>query len=285
MATERYQASSYEITGDKSNGTQPHAHDVEVGDRRLSHVDVARITRVSSVITVLVAGLALFSDGYNAQIIGYMEPLFTDLYKDGMSSIIKTRLSNAYLIGKIFGMLFFGFLIDRIGRRTGIVFATFFLILGIVLATAAHGTTELGMFWMMIIARGVAGFGAGGEYPTCGTGSAEASDESEYVRRRRGFLVAVATDFAIDFGFVVAGVVALVVIECYNEKISSGIWRICFGLGFVLPVTLFFFRIRMVESSQYRKHAIKQNIPYWLIIKRYWKPMVGTSLAWFMYDL
>jgi MFS family permease len=92
-----------------------------------------------------------------------MEPLFTDLYKDGMSSIIKTRLSNAYLIGEIFGMLFFGFIIDKIGRRTGIVFATFFLVLGIVLATAAHGTSQLGMFWMMIVARGIAGFGAGGK--------------------------------------------------------------------------------------------------------------------------
>ena len=96
-----------------------------------------------------------------------MEPLFTDLYKEGMSSIIKTRLSNAYLIGEIFGMLFFGFVIDKIGRRSGIVFATFFLVLGVVLATAAHGTTELGMFWMMIVARGVAGFGAGGKSMAC----------------------------------------------------------------------------------------------------------------------
>jgi MFS family permease len=124
-----------------------------------------------------------------------------------------------------------------------------------------------------------------GEYPTCGTGSAEASDESEYVRRKRGFLVAVATDFSIDFGFVMAGVIALIVIECYHENISSGVWRVCFGLGFVLPVALFFFRIRMVESTQYRKHAIKRNVPYLLIIKRYWKPMLGTSLAWFFYDL
>lgn len=36
-------------------------------------------------------------------------------------------------------MLFFGYIIDRIGRRTGIIFATLFLVLGIVLATAAHG--------------------------------------------------------------------------------------------------------------------------------------------------
>jgi MFS family permease len=60
-------------------------------------------------------------------------------------------------------MLFFGYAIDRLGRRTGIVFATLFLVLGIILATAAHGKTELGMFWMMIVGRGVAGFGAGGK--------------------------------------------------------------------------------------------------------------------------
>ena len=89
-----------------------------------------------------------------------MEPLFTDLYKHGFSDSLKTRLSNSCtflmprktkshlqgsgltfvdLIGEIFGILYFGYVIDKIGRRTGIVFATLFLVLGIVLATAAHG--------------------------------------------------------------------------------------------------------------------------------------------------
>jgi len=131
-------------------------------------------------------------------------------------------------------MLFFGWVIDKLGRRTGIVFATVFLILGIVLATAAHGKDQLGLFWMMIIARGIAGFGAGGEYPVCGTNAAEASDETLQVRRRRGILVALATDFAIDLGFVVAGVVALIVLTCYHNKSSVGVWRICFGLGIVV---------------------------------------------------
>lgn len=99
---------------------------------------------------------------------------------------------------------------------------------------------------MMVVGRGVAGFGAGGEYPVCGTGSTEASDESHYVRRRRGILVALTTDFAIDLGFVIAGCVALIVLAAYNYQTSDGIWRICFGLGFVLPVALFFFRIRMI---------------------------------------
>ncbi|KAM0454393.1 hypothetical protein ACHAPV_008473 [Trichoderma viride] len=236
---------------------------------------VSRISRVSSIFMVLVGGLALFSDGYNAQVIGYMNPLFKELYPDAFTSTIKTRLSNAFLIGEVFGMLFFGWGIDRLGRRTGIVFATLFLILGIVLATAAHGKTPTGMFWMLIVGRGIAGFGAGG--------SAEASDETAFVRRRRGMLVAVATDFAIDLGFVMAGVVVLIVLSAYHQHISDGVWRVSFGLGFILPVGLLFFRLRLINSTQYRKHAMK-DIPYWLVIKRYWKPMLGTSLAWFMYD-
>ncbi|KAF2674308.1 MFS general substrate transporter [Microthyrium microscopicum] len=276
---------------DKKEGLEPNIHsssDSNNGQQQVVTLveegTVSKITKTSSIIMVLISGLALFSDGYNAQIIGYMNPLFAKLYPEAFTKTIKTRLSNSYLIGEIFGMLFFGYAIDMLGRRTGIFFATLFLVLGIILATAAHGTTQTGLFWMMIVGRGVAGFGAGGEYPTCATGSAEAGDETEYVRRRRGMLVAVATDFAIDFGFVIAGVVALIVLAAYHQNISDGVWRVSFGLGFILPVALLFFRLRLVNSTQYRKHAIKHNIPYWLAIKKYWVPLLGVSLSWFMYD-
>ena len=96
--------------------------------------------------------------------------------------------------------------------------------------------------------------------------------------------MACSTDFAIDLGFVVAGVVALIVLACFHQRTEAGVWRVCFGLGIVLPLTVFFFRLRMVNSTQYRKHAIKANIPYLLALKKYWVPMVGTSLAWFCYD-
>jgi MFS family permease len=68
-------------------------------------------------------------------------------------------------------MLLFGFVIDRFGRRIGVILTTLFLVLvslniglyigktiniceGITLATASHGNTPAGMFWMMIICRG-----------------------------------------------------------------------------------------------------------------------------------
>ncbi|KAK3631722.1 hypothetical protein LTR56_016678 [Elasticomyces elasticus] len=238
---------------------------------------------------------------YNAQIIGYMNPLFSELYKDaGFGSTIKTRLSNSYLIGEIFGMLFFGFLIDRIGRRTGIVFATLFLVLGVIIATAAHGTTPLGMFWMMIIGRGIAGFGAGGEYPTCTTGSSEAADENEHVRRKRGILVAMATDFSIDLGFVVAGVVALIVLAAYDERTSDGVWRVCFGLGFVLPVAIletdagnesrlvhvvtypFGIFSSSIISSLNPNDTLVQNIGYGTVVNLFYLP--GCVVGGFLMD-
>ena len=50
----------------------------------------------------------------------------------------------------------------------------------------------------MIVARGIAGFGAGGESPVCATSATEAADETERLRKNRGFLVASTTDFAVD---------------------------------------------------------------------------------------
>jgi MFS family permease len=49
-------------------------------------------------------------------------------------------------------------------------------------------------------------------------------------------------------------------------------------------LAIFLFRWRLTDSDQYRKHAIKQNIPYLLALKLYWKPLLGCSLAWFLYD-
>lgn len=85
-------------------------------------------------------------------------------------------------------------------------------------------------------------------------------------------------------GFVIAGIVALIVLAAYHYRLSDGIWRVSFGIGIILPVILLFFRLRLINSTQYQKHAMKKRIPYMLVLKRYWKPILGTSLSWFMYD-
>ncbi|GJC91103.1 glycerophosphoinositol permease 1 [Colletotrichum liriopes] len=154
---------------------------------------------------VLFSGLAIGSDGYNAAVIGNVELLLAILYPDDLTTAIYQRLSNAFLIGMIIGMILFGVISDQLGRKTGAVATTILLVLGITLSTAANGTTSTGMFWMLIVARGVAGVGAGGEYPVSGAGAAEATDEDDKFRKRRGFMFAMLADLSASLGYVWGG--------------------------------------------------------------------------------
>jgi hypothetical protein len=76
----------------------------------------------------------------------------------------------------------------------------------------------------------------------------------------------------------------MVVLAAYGQELNNGVWRVSFGIGLVIPVALLFFRLRMLDSEQYAKHAMRDRIPYLLVVKRYWRAIIGTSMAWFMYD-
>ncbi|KAJ7681141.1 major facilitator superfamily domain-containing protein [Mycena rosella] len=252
---------------------------------KMNDVETSKNRSLSQVLSVFVAGVALFSDGYNIQIAGYMIPVLTKIYGPSVvTTSMKTRLSNSILIGDIVGMILFGFCIDRFGRRLGIMATTFLLVFGIILATAAHGVTPTGLLWMMVVGRGVAGVGAGGEYTVCTAQALEAADEDKYVQQHRGFLVAFSTNVAITSGFVGSSIASVVILAIAHDEARDIVWRCAFGIGIILPLTIFIFRMRLVNSTQYTKHAIHRNLPYKLAIKRYWKPLLGCCGAWFLYD-
>jgi len=184
-------------------------------------------------------------------------------------------------------MLMFGVVADQLGRKTGAVATTALLVLGIVLSTAAKGETETGMFWMLIIARGIAGVGAGGEYPVSGAGAAEASDENKGMRKHRGFMFAMIADLSASLGYVFGGLVPLLLLLCVGQKKEHYdiVWRLSFALGLIPPVSIFWFRYKMAVSTAYRKASMRrQKVPYVLAIKRYWRPLLGASSTWFLYN-
>lgn len=153
-------------SGDAKDAKHVQDTDVEsVGEKGLAP---ALYSKVSVYLMMLFSGLALGSDGYNAAVMSNLNLLLTVIYPDTLSSDLKARLSNAFLIGMIVGMVSFGVVVDQLGRKTGAVLTTIILVVGIALSAGASGTTPLGMFWMLIVARGIAGVGAGGEYPVAG---------------------------------------------------------------------------------------------------------------------
>ena len=209
------------------------------------------------------------------------------LYPDALTTSIYSRLSNAFLIGMIIGMLFFGVVVDQLGRKTGAVATTVLLVLGIVMSAAANGETPTGLFWMLIIARGVAGVGAGGEYPVSGAGAAEATDESGKYRKHRGFMFAMLADLSSGLGYVWGGLVPLLLLLCVGKDQSKYkiVWRTAFALGAVPPLGIFWFRMRMAVSTAFRKSSMrKQRVPYWLALKRHYRRLIGVASCWFLYN-
>ena len=97
-----------------------------------------------------------------------------------------------------------------------------------------------------------------------------------------------------------ASSVFLIVLSIAGENHLHTVWRVCFGVGIVLPLTVLVFRLRMLSSKLYRKGAIKSEhgepyvllatadmmdlvsgrVPYRLVFKRYWRSLIGTCGAW-----
>ncbi|KAF9012099.1 MFS Git1p-like glycerophosphoinositol permease [Hymenopellis radicata] len=237
---------------------------------------------MSAFFTILAAAFGLISDGYQNNLMTMSNVVFKKLYPDTYTSPVSTRVSNALLVGAVLGQVSVGLICDRIGRKVALVATTALIVVGAILGTAAHANTPAGLFWFLTVARGITGVGVGGEYPASSTSASEAANEK--MIKRRGPVFIMVTNFVLSFGGPLAISVFLIVLSAAGENHLPTVWRVCFGIGVILPLTVFYFRLRMLSSKLYRKGAIKHRVPYTLIIKRYWKTLIGTCGAWFLYD-
>lgn len=159
---------------------------------------VIKKSKTTSYFNILFSGFALLSDGYQSGIISFVNLFLGKIYgPDVFNATMKSRLSYSMFVGAIVGQigilnmfislsLFikhpssnvgFGLIIDRVGRKIGLIATTFLVILGAALSAASSGKTATGLLWMMIIARGVIGVGVGGEYPCSSVSAGESADE------------------------------------------------------------------------------------------------------------
>ncbi|RAH42480.1 MFS general substrate transporter [Aspergillus brunneoviolaceus CBS 621.78] len=208
--------------------------------------------------------------------------LLASQYKEQYTSAVKTRVSNALLVGEVIGQIVIGLTCDYLGRKAALVFTTAMIVVGGILATASNGYTIDGMFWMMTVARGIVGFGTGGEYPASSTSASEAANDLTPKQRGPAFIM--VTNFPLSFGGPFAVAIFLIVLSACHQSHYSTVWRVCFGIGCIWPLSVFYFRFRMMNSALYRRGAIKKHVPYILVVKYYWKSLIGTCGAWFLYD-
>ncbi|KAI8604379.1 major facilitator superfamily domain-containing protein, partial [Dissophora ornata] len=239
-------------------------------------------SRASAIFSVIFSGFALMSDGYQVGVLSLVNVCFTKIYGDQFTSAMSTRIGNSLFIGCIIGQIGFGFVCDRVGRKVGLMITTFLVIIGAALcagAYGAHGSVE-GLFWALTIYRGILGVGVGGEYPCSSAAASEAADE--VMPGKRGMLFVFVTNFVIDSGFVLSSLIPLILgaAGCSYEVI----WRTSFAFGVLPPLSVLYFRLKMSNSEIFTKNSMKKNVPYLLIIRRYWKYLLGTGGSWFFYN-
>ncbi|ETW87341.1 putative inorganic phosphate transporter [Heterobasidion irregulare TC 32-1] len=247
-------------------------------------VALSRKETLSAYFTIAAAAFGLISDGYQNNLMTMSNVVFRKLYPKEYTSSVSTRVSNALLVGAVIGQVVVGLVCDRLGRKVALVSTTLLIVLGATLGTAAHGAhgSVEGLFWFLTFARGITGIGVGGEYPASSTSASEAANEK--MPKNRGPVFIMVTNFVLSFGGPLAVSVFLIVLSAAGETHLSTVWRVCFGIGILLPLTVLVFRLRMLSSKLYRKGAIKNHVPYFLVFKRYWKTLIGTCGAWFLYD-
>jgi MFS family permease len=227
-------------------------------------------------------GFALISDGYHNNLMTMTNVVLKKEYSKEYTPAVSTQVSNALLVGEILGQITIGLTCDYLGRKFAIVLTTAMIVVGGILATASNGYTILGMFWMLTVSRGIVGFGVGGEYPASSTSASESANE--HTLSHRGPIFIMVTNFPLSFGGPTAVVVFLIVLSAAGEDHLSTVWRVCFGFGVLLPLSVFYFRVKMLNSKLYRRGAIKRRVPYSLVLRYYWKSLIGTCGAWFLYD-
>ncbi|KAH9917111.1 metabolite transporter [Epithele typhae] len=249
---------------------------------------VSRRPGLSQISLIFACGTALFSDGYANGVIGLVNTLLLRIYgPEQVTSNYSSTILSVTFAGTIFGMLTFGYLSDRLGRKFGMMTATgivaFFSLLSAASSGAHHSVR--GLLDMLSFCRFFLGIGVGAEYPCGSVAASEQSEEPGIDKNAQHRWFALATNTMIDFGFVISAVVPLILVLIFGENHLRAVWRISLGLGFIPAMCVFLWRLRMEEPTRFKKDSMRNaKVPYMLILKRYWASLAAISATWFIYD-
>ncbi|KIJ42492.1 hypothetical protein M422DRAFT_31288 [Sphaerobolus stellatus SS14] len=244
--------------------------------------------RLSQISLIFACGTALFSDGYaNSVISSVLTILKRKFGADVISTHDNNILSSLVFAGTVLGMLTFGYLSDKLGRKFGMMIAAGIVTLFSFLSACsqgAHNSTK-GLLAALSAFRFLIGVGIDAKYPCGSVAASEQSEEEGVAKNTQHRWFALATNSMIDFGFVIGAFVPLVLFWIFGTEHLNAVWRGSLGLGVVPAAAVFIWRLRMEEPSRYKKDSMRDTkIPYWLIIKRYWVRLVAICITWFIYD-
>ena len=180
----------------------------------------------------LLSASGTFLDGYDLAVVGVALPLLVKHFDlgAGMTGV----LASSVLIGNFVGMIIFGWLTDKIGRRAMYVID---LLTFVVFAAMTAISTNI---WEMLLFRFLLGLGIGADYTISPTLVAEFNPT-----QRRGGRVGMLT-LTFFIGSLVSYFIGLAA-----SPLGPSAWRYMMGFGALLALVVLFFRRQIPESPRW----------------------------------
>lgn len=242
-----------------------------------------------SVRQVVIAGTGFLADAYDLFVIDLVIAILRRLHPGGIGPAEKSLVAAATLIGAVAGQVVFGVLGDWLGRKWTFLVTCFLIVFGALGSSCVvWNSGPFSLVLQLALCRFLLGVGVGGEYPLAATIAAESSD-----RVTRGRLL--ATVFSMQgWGMLLSCVLTLLMLLCGLPLETT--WRALLALGAVPSAAVIYLRAKMEETSMFQQaHASGENCAApslsghisrsWAVLRKFWRPMVGTTMTWFLLDV
>lgn len=201
--------------------------------------DQRHITEISDIIdnrpmsrfqirTVLLGGLVLFSDGFDAQTIGFLATPMAESMDIPINSF--GPIFSASLIGLMIAAMLAGPIADRWGRKWPIIFSTFTLAVFSLLTAFATSFNQL------LIFRFLTGLGLGGALPNV------VALSSEYTPRRLMAVLVAMLFCGLPLGGFICGMLSSALLPVWG-------WQSVFYIGGALPFLFTLLLIILLPES------------------------------------
>src|ERR1700757_1597903 len=187
---------------------------------------------------VVSLGATWILDGLEVTLAGALGGILTRHDTLGLSDAQVGASATCYLAGAVIGALIFGYGTDRFGRKK-----LFFITVAVYLiGTALSGFSW--SFWSYAVFRAITGAGIGGEYAAINS----AIDELIPARVRGRVDLIINGSYWV--GAAMGAAATLVLLDPRYIPIWLG-WRLAFGIGATLGLTVIFFRRWIPESPRW----------------------------------
>ena len=237
--------------------------------------------------TVVLAGvIGNIIEWYDFALFGYFAPIISTLFfphENELVSLLETYgVFAAGFVMRPIGAVVFGYIGDRIGRRTELFFSVILMAIPTLMLGMLPTYEQIGIAASiaLIILRLIQGLSVGGEYTGSVTYVAETAPQNH-----RGLTTSFASFGSILGMLLGLGIVTLMTYLLSESSLQNWGWRLPFLLGGVLGFVGFYIRRNLPVDEIFLEHHLDSKITFLDALKQNLVPIIQATIYYSGYGV